>query len=281
MITYTEDELRALEEKAQALRKTVLSMIHKAGSGHTGGSLSAVELLSALYFKTLNVSPEDPADPDRDRFILSKGHAAPILYAVLAERGFIDKKELGTLRKFGSILQGHPCRDKVPGVELSTGSLGMGISAGIGMALAAKVQNKDYKVVVLCGDGEMDEGQNWEAFMAANKWQPGNLTVIIDRNRVQLDGTEEEIMPTGDLGEKIRAFGLRTKEIDGHSFREIFEALDWADEPGTGTSVIIANTVKGKGVPFMEGKNIWHGKTIGDDDFEIIREIFGGDGYDL
>ncbi len=281
MITYSEEELRALENKATELRKTVLSMIHKAGSGHTGGSLSAVELLSALYFKALNVSSEKPDDPDRDRFILSKGHAAPILYAVLAECGYFDKKELGTLRTFGSILQGHPCRDKVPGVELSTGSLGMGISAGIGMALAAKVQDKDYKVVVLCGDGEMDEGQNWEAFMAANKWQPGNLTVIIDRNRVQLDGTEEEIMPTGDLSEKIRAFGLRTKEIDGHSFREIFDALNWADDPETGTSVIIANTVKGKGVPFMEGKNIWHGKTIGDDDFEIIRTIFGGDGYDL
>ena len=281
MITYTETELKALDQKAFELRKTVLSMIHKAGSGHTGGSLSAVEILSALYFKALNVSAEAPDDPDRDRFILSKGHAAPILYAVLAECGYIDKKELGTLRQFGSILQGHPCRDKVPGVELSTGSLGMGISAGIGMALAAKVQKKDYKVVVLCGDGEMDEGQNWEAFMAANKWQPDNLTVIIDRNRVQLDGTEEEIMPTGDLSEKIRAFGLRTKEIDGHSFAQILDALNWADEPGTGTSVIIANTIKGKGVPFMEGKNIWHGKTIGDDDFKIIRTIYGGDGDEL
>ena len=256
-----------LARRAAELRRTIVTTIHHAGSGHTGGSLSAVDILAVLYGHVLNVDPSDPHRADRDRFVLSKGHAAPALYAVLAERSFFPKDDLATLRRFGSNLQGHPSMDKVPGIDLSSGSLGMGLSAALGMALAARVNGLDYRVYVLCGDGETNEGQVWEAMMAASKYRPANLTVVIDRNHVQLDGPSDVIMPMGDLAAKVRAFGLNAVECDGHSPAELLEAFDAARAFDDGPTVIVARTVKGKGVSFMEGEAAWHGKPISEDDY--------------
>ena len=248
-----------MQRNAQELRLMIIDMIHRAGSGHSGGSLSIAEILTVLY--------------DRDRFVLSKGHGAPALYAILARKGIINKEELDTLRQLGSCLQGHPCMFKLPGVEMSTGSLGMGISVGVGMALAAKLQEKNYRVFVLCGDGELQEGQNWEAFMSIAKWKLDDLVVIIDRNSVQLDGTVDEIMPLGDLKSKLEAFGLAVISCNGHDTAELQHVFARAEKL-KGPVAIIANTVKGKGVSFMEGKSIWHGKTIGKEEYEqAIKEI--------
>ncbi len=244
------------------LRNRIIDTIYNAGSGHSGGSLSCVEILWTLYTQVLNVRPEEPDWPERDRFVLSKGHAAPALYVTLAEMGFLPSEELDTLRRAGSILQGHPDMRKTPGVEMSTGSLGMGISVGVGMALSGRLSGRDYGVYVLAGDGELQEGQNWEAFMAAARWGLTNLTVIVDRNGVQLDGPTEDIMPLGDVAEKVRSFGLRVRECDGHDCRAVLEALSWAGETPETTSVVVAHTVKGKGVSFMEGESAWHGKRI-------------------
>lgn len=255
-----------LERKAWELRKTVVDIIHEAGSGHTGGSLSCAEILTVLYESVLNIRPQDPLWPERDRFILSKGHAAPALYATLARKGFFELQQLHTLRKLGSPLQGHPCMFKVPGIEMSTGSLGMGISVGVGMALAAKLRRESFRVFVLCGDGEMQEGQNWEALMAAAKWSLENLTIIIDRNHVQLDGPEQEVMPLGSLSDKLAAFGMHTIPCDGHNTRQLLDAFHLAAEQ-TNPCAIIAKTIKGKGVSFMEGQSAWHGKPIGKEDY--------------
>lgn len=265
-----------LRREAAQLRRDIVTMIHSAGSGHSGGSLSSVEILACLYGAVLNASPERAADPERDRMILSKGHAAPALYAALAYHGYFPGEELLTLRRMGSRLQGHPCRDRLPGIELSTGSLGMGISAGLGMALAAFVSGKSYRVYVLCGDGELNEGQNWEAFMAMNKWRPDNLTVIVDYNRVQLDGTDQEIMPMDSLRAKIESFGLRVISCDGHDVEALLSAFDEA-RGADGPAVIIADTVKGKGVSFMEGKSAWHGKAIGEKEYRQAMSELGGE----
>ncbi len=266
-------DISEMKRSAQELRSTIVSMIYKAGSGHSGGSLSCVEILTVLYDEVMNYRPDDPNWADRDRFILSKGHAAPALYATLARKGLIDPEELGTLRQLGSRLQGHPCMFKLPGVEMSTGSLGMGISVGVGMALAAKLQRRKYKVYVLCGDGEMQEGQNWEALMSVSKWNLDNLVVIIDRNHVQLDGTEEQVMPLGDLAKKIGAFGLKVITCNGHDVAELCAAFREAAEH-CGPVAIIAETVKGKGVSFMEGKSIWHGKPVSKEEYEqAIKEL--------
>lgn len=267
--------VEALKQEALELRRDIITMIHSAGSGHSGGSLSAVEILVCLYGEVMKADGKDPAAEERDRLILSKGHAAPALYAVLAKYGYFPQKELATLRRLGSRLQGHPCRDRLPGVELSTGSLGLGISAGLGMALAGKLNRQNYHVYVLCGDGELNEGQNWEAFMAMNKWKPDNLTVIVDCNRVQLDGPSCRIMPMDGLKERIESFGLKTVSCDGHSIEALLAAFrETAAWEGPG--VIIAETVKGKGVSFMEGKSIWHGKAIGEAEFEAaMRELSG------
>ncbi len=265
-----------LQRRAQELRLDIVKMIHKAGSGHTGGSLSSAEILTVLYDHYLRVKSEAPDWPDRDRFVLSKGHAAPALYAVLARKGFFDPKEMDTLRRLDSCLQGHPCMFKLPGVEMSTGSLGMGISVGIGMALAARLAGKNYRTFVLCGDGELQEGQNWEAMMAAAKWNLANLTVIIDRNHVQLDGTEAQIMPMGDVAAKVAAFGLYTVSCDGHDTGSLIKAIDEAIASGRPTA-IVAETVKGKGVSFMEGQSAWHGKPIGAEEFDrAIRDLEEG-----
>lgn len=259
--------------EAKELRKVILRMAYEAGSGHIGGSLSSLEILMALYFSVLHVDPGQPEDEDRDRFILSKGHAAPALYAVLAYRGFFPIEELLTLRKLGSRLQGHPCRDKLPGIELSTGSLGLGISAGVGMALAAKLKNKAYKIYVLCGDGELNEGQNWEAMMTANKWNLDNLIIIIDKNDVQLDGLADEIMPMGDLEMKLRAFGIHTRFCPGHDIEQIMQSLNEMEKV-MGPKALIARTIKGKGVDFMENRSEWHGKRISEHEYlEAINQL--------
>lgn len=267
------DKYELMKRTAQELRVTIVSMIHNAGSGHTGGSLSCAEILTVLYDHVLDIDPENPLHPDRDRFVLSKGHAAPALYATLQRKGFFKKELLDTLRKLESPLQGHPCMFKLPGVEMSTGSLGMGVSIGVGMALAAKTKGLSSRVFVLCGDGEMQEGQNWEAFMSFHKWQLDNLRVIIDRNHVQLDGTEEEIMPLGDLKAKVESFGLYTITCDGHDVKELVKAFDEADKHN-GPVVIIAETIKGKGISFMEGQSAWHGKAITDEDYAVaLKEL--------
>ncbi len=253
--------VRALAEKARLLRRAVIEMLAAAGSGHPGGSLSAVEIVTALYFHVLRLKPEDPAWPDRDRFILSKGHAAPVLYAALAHRGFFPKEELLTLRKFGSRLQGHPDLRKLPGVEASTGSLGQGLSVGVGMALAGKLDGRGYRVWVLLGDGESEEGQVWEAAMAAAHYRLDNLTAILDYNGLQIDGRLEEVLSPLPFPEKWRAFGWAVREVDGHDLAALLEAFAWASGVRGQPSVVIAHTVKGKGVSFMEGSVDWHGKA--------------------
>ena len=259
-------------DDCRRLRRTIIDMIHTAGSGHSGGSLSCVEILWTLYNGVLRYRPDDPAWGDRDRFILSKGHAAPALYAVLAAKGLLRADTLATLRQAGSPLQGHPDMRKVSGVEMSAGSLGMGISVGVGMALAGRLSGKDYQVYVLVGDGELDEGQNWEAMMAAAKFRLGNLTVIVDRNGVQLDGPVEAIMPLGDLAAKLRAFGLNVLECDGHSVDALGTTLAEAGRHRPRPAAVIAHTVKGKGVPFMEGQSAWHGKPIDDEAYRRAIE---------
>jgi transketolase len=253
--------IKNLEEKARCLRCHIIKMLAEAGSGHPGGSLSAVEIVTALYFHVLRIDPRNPSWPDRDRFILSKGHAAPLLYAALAERGFFPVEELLTLRKLGSRLQGHPDLRKVPGVEASTGSLGQGLSIGLGIALAGKLDRKGYRVYVLLGDGEIQEGQVWEAAMAAAHYRADNLTAIVDYNGLQIDGPVAEVLSPLPIAEKWRSFGWEVREVDGHNFRDLLEAFSWAARVQEKPSLIIARTVKGKGIPFMENAVDWHGKA--------------------
>ena len=260
----TFEEERHLKKHSLQVRRDILSMLHKAGSGHPGGSLSAVEILVYLYERQLRIDPASPQWPERDRMILSKGHAAPALYAALAHRGFFPPEALWTLRQLGSALQGHPDMKKTPGVDLSTGSLGLGLSAGLGMALIAQLEGKAFRTYVLMGDGELNEGQNWEAAMAAAKFGAANLTAIVDRNRVQLDGTSDEIMPLDDLAAKFQSFGWNTIAADGHSFPSLEAAFRQALKEASAPTVIIAETIKGKGVAMMEGKSEWHGKLLDD-----------------
>ena len=256
----SQPSLTELKRIARGLRIDIVKMIGAAGSGHPGGSLSEVELLTALYFRVLRHDPKNPAWADRDRFVLSKGHGCPALYAVYAATGYLDPSLLPTLRKLSSPLQGHPDKRMLPILEASTGSLGQGISIGIGMALAARLDRKDYRVFVLVGDGEIQEGQNWEAAMFAPFHKLSNLTVIVDNNHQQLDDFTDKILSLSPLPEKWAAFGWNVKEIDGHDFEQVIPALEQAranssDQP----TVIIANTVKGKGVSFMENNIKWHG----------------------
>ncbi|MEG3068989.1 MAG: transketolase [Syntrophaceticus schinkii] len=253
--------VRDLETKARLIRENIIRMLAEAGSGHPGGSLSSVEIVTALYFNVLNLKPEEPGWPDRDRFILSKGHAAPLLYAALAERGFFPREELLTLRKLGTRLQGHPARGMVPGVEASTGSLGQGLSMGLGIALAGRLEQRDYCVYVLLGDGECQEGQVWEAAMAAAHYRTGNLTAILDYNGLQIDGPIKEVMSPLPFPDKWRSFGWAVQEVDGHDFQDLLAAFDWAAGIKDRPSMIIANTVKGKGVSYMENEVGWHGKA--------------------
>ncbi len=252
------DELR---EMAKRLRRHVITMTATAGSGHPGGSLSAADIITALYFKVMCHNPRNLQWSDRDRFILSKGHAAPILYAALAESGYFPVEELTTLRKLDSRLQGHTDRNLTPGVEMSAGSLGMGLSFGIGVALAAKLDHRDYRTYVLLSDGECDEGQTWEAALSAAHFKIDNLTAIVDCNRIQLTGWTRDIMNLEPFSQKWQAFGWHTIDIDGHDFNQILAAFQEAEKIKNKPPVIIARTIKGKGVSFMENNAKFHGKA--------------------
>jgi transketolase len=249
-------------------------MTRAAGSGHPGGSLSCTDILSALFFKVMHHRPIDPAWEDRDRFVLSKGHAAPAYYAALAESGYFPTDELLTLRKLGSRLQGHPSRNKLPGIEMSTGSLGQGLSTSLGMALAAKLDRKAYRIYCLCGDGEQQSGQIWEAAMLGAHYELDNVTTFLDRNMLQIDGPTEKIMSLEPLADKWKAFGWHVIEIDGHNMREILEACDKAKEVRNRPTMVIAHTVKGKGVSFMENALSFHGKSPNDEETKKgLREL--------
>ena len=252
-------DISFLKEKAKEIRKSIVSMITEAKSGHPGGSLSATDILTALYFSEMNVDPTNPKMVGRDRFVLSKGHAAPAIYATLAEKGYFSKDELMTLRKFGSRLQGHPDMKKLPGIEISTGSLGQGLSVANGMALNAKIFDENYRTYVVLGDGEIQEGQIWEAAMTAAHYKLDNLCAFLDSNNLQIDGNVSEIMGVEPLDKKWEAFGWNVIKIDGHDFEQILSALDKARKCKGKPTMIIAKTIKGKGVSFMENVCGFHG----------------------
>jgi len=261
-------DIKSMEERAKVIRRHVVRMLAKAGSGHPGSSLSTVDLLVALFYNKLKHNPQQPAWPDRDRFVLSKGHACPALYAVLAEMGYFGIDKLDTLRQFGSILQGHPCMKTTPGIEISGGSLGQGLSVGLGIALAAKLDKKDYRTYVMLGDGELAEGQVWEAAMAASHYKADNLCAIIDQNGLQIDGFIHEIMSSYPIPDKWRGFGWHVIEINGHDYNAILSAYDEAEKIKGKPTVIVAKTIKGKGVSFMENQVDWHGKSPSKDEAE-------------
>jgi transketolase len=250
-----------LQQIAKTIRRDIVSMVANANSGHPGGSLSSVEILVSLYYGIMQHDPKNPAWEDRDRFILSKGHAAPVLYSTLAESGYFPVSELMTLRKLDSRLQGHTERNRLPGVEMSAGSLGQGLSFAIGCALAGKLNNKSYRVYALLGDGECDEGQVWEAAMAATHFRADNLCAIVDKNGLQIDGWTRDIMNTEPLADKWRAFGWNVIDTDGHDFEKLIDAFEHARSTKQQPTVIIARTVKGKGVSFMENNVDFHGKS--------------------
>ncbi|MDI3482549.1 MAG: transketolase [Candidatus Methanomethylophilaceae archaeon] len=253
-------EVEMLREKARLIRKHVIEMTCAAGSGHPGGSLSAAEIIATLYFKVMRHDPKYPEWEERDRFVLSKGHVAPALYAALAEAGYFPVEELRTLRELGSRLQGHPARGKLPGIEMSTGSLGQGLSVSNGMALAAKLNGSEHRIYCLCGDGELQSGQNWEAAMLAAHYRLDNVTLFIDRNRLQIMGDTESVMSLEPLADKWRAFKWNVLEIDGHDIEQIINASETARRCKGKPTAIIANTIKGRGVSFMENNPDFHGK---------------------
>lgn len=265
-----------MEDLCKTFRQDVVRVLYDKQTGHPGGSLSVCEILTALYFHAARIDARDPQQASRDRIILSKGHAAPMLYRVLAEKGFFPVSEMNTLRDFETRLQGHPSAKDTPGVELSTGPLGLGLSAALGMALGLKLDDSPAKVYVVLGDGEVNEGTIWEACMCAAKFKADNLIAILDWNGVQLDGTADEIMPTGNLPAKFREFGWTCLECDGHDIRDLCETLDKAILPGSKPVIIMARTVKGKGVSFMEGQSAWHGKPISDAEYAAAMQELGG-----
>lgn len=267
-----------LKQIAIELRKSAITMIYEAQSGHPGGSLSAADIVTALYFKEMNIDPANPKWEDRDRFVLSKGHVCPILYAALGKLGYFPKEYLHKLRQEGSILQGHPDMKKCPGIDISTGSLGQGLSCAVGMAIAGKRDNRDYRVFAMLGDGECDEGQIWEAVMAGYKYKLDNLIVFVDNNKLQLDGTCDEIMPNIDLGKRFEAFGYEVFYIDGHNMEEIVATLDKIRASNNNLpKAIIADTIKGRGVSFMENQLGWHGVAPNDEEYkQAMEELDGG-----
>ncbi len=260
-----------LEEKAVEMRETILTMIHGAKSGHPGGSLSATDLITALYFYEMKFDAKNPKWEDRDRFVLSKGHVCPALYAALILTGYLEKEEVHTLRKYGSRLQGHPDMKRTPGVEISTGSLGQGIAAAVGMAIALKRDGKDGRVFVMLGDGECAEGQVWESVQVASKYKLDNLTIIVDNNGLQNDGFVKDIMPLGDLATKFEAFGCETVKADGHCMQSITDTLDTIRDLKGKPKCIVAKCVKGKCVSFMENVAVWHG--IAPDDAQLKQAL--------
>ena len=261
-----------LQKTANEVRKSIITALHAAGAGHPGGSLSSTDIFTYLYFEEMNVDPKNVADPDRDRFVLSKGHCAPGLYSVMAEKGYFPKEELTTLRKLGSRLQGHPSMQYLPGLDMSSGSLGQGISAACGMALSAKLDKKDFRVYTLLGDGELQEGQVWEAAMFAGFRKLDNLVVIVDNNGLQIDGPVDKVCSPYPIDKKFEAFNFHVINIDGHNFDEIKAAFEEAKNTKGMPTAIIAHTVKGKGVSFMENQAGWHGKAPNDDEFKQAME---------
>jgi transketolase len=250
--------MASLKAKAVEIRSSILTMVHQANSGHIGGSFSATELVVGLYYNIMRHDPANPTWPERDRFILSKGHCAPVIYAVLADCGYFPKEDLAHFRRPGSHLEGHPYQPKTAGVEASTGTLGLGLSTALGMALGGKLRQQSHYYYVLCGDGELQEGQIWEAALFGNKYQLDNVIAFVDRNYLQTDGKTEDVMPLNPLPEKWRAFGWNVFEIDGHDFEQIFERVELAKKSKGKPTMIIANTIKGKGVSFMEDQAEWH-----------------------
>ena len=268
-------DIGVLREKARRIRCDALWMAHLSNTGHVGGSLSCADIVATLYFGIMRLRPEDPHWPDRDRFIMSKGHCCSAWYSALAERGYFPREELPTYRKIGSRLQGHPELGKTPGVEMTAGSLGHGLSAGIGMALGGKLDKKDYRVFVLIGDGEIQEGLNWEAIMSAPNFHLDNFVAILDRNGHQSGGAVDWIMPLGDMADKWRSFGWDVLEIDGHYIPSLVDAFSLAPRKLGVPTFVLCNTVKGKGVSFMENDNLWHGKAPDRDQLERALEEIG------
>ncbi|WP_291576448.1 transketolase [Clostridium sp. UBA4548] len=270
--------LESLKDITKNIRQDIIKMLTESGSGHPGGSLSAVEIMTTLYFNEMNVDPKNPKDPNRDRFVLSKGHAAPVLYSVLAEKGFFNKEELMGLRKLGSMLQGHPNMNYIPGVDMSTGSLGQGISAAVGMALAGKLDKKEYRVYTLLGDGELEEGQVWEASMAAAHYKLDNLTAFVDFNGLQIDGDVEDVMNPNPIADKFVAFGWNVIALeDGHDLEAIKNAIEEGKKVKDKPTMVVCKTIKGKGVSFMENEAGWHGSTPNKEQCEQALSEIGGE----
>ena len=268
-----QDELVKLKNKANEIRIRAVDMVYKAQSGHPGGALSVADYVAACYFGFMNLRPEEPGWPDRDRFVLSKGHACPAQYAALAMKEFFPLEELDTLRKEGSKLQGHPSMTKCPGIDISTGSLGQGLACGVGMAIGAKLDGKDYRVYCAVGDGECQEGEIWEAANTAHKYRLDNLFVFVDDNNLQIDGTCDEVMPNIDLGEKFRAFGFDVYEIDGNSMEQIVGAIELGHAAANGKpKCLFAHTVKGKGVSYMENQCVWHGQAPNGEEYALAMK---------
>ena len=261
-----------LAKTANEIRKGIVTAVHSAKAGHPGGSLSCADLMTFLYFEEMNIDPKDPKKADRDRFVLSKGHCAPALYSTLAQRGFFPVEDLTTLRKLGSHLQGHPCMQHTPGVDMSSGSLGQGISVAVGMALSAKLSNDSYRVYTLLGDGEIAEGQVWEAAMFAGHKNLDNLVVIVDNNGLQIDGKIEDVCSPYPITDKFKAFNFNVIEIDGHDFNQIADAFKKARETKGMPTAIVAKTTKGKGVSFMENQASWHGTAPNDEQYAVAME---------
>jgi transketolase len=272
-----EKNIEKLKEVAKKIRRDIITMITEAASGHPGGSLSAVEILTTLYFCEMNVDINNPKDLNRDRFVLSKGHAAPALYSVLARKGFFDIAELNGLRKFRSILQGHPNMKLVPGVDMSTGSLGQGISTAVGIALAGKLDKKEYRVYSLLGDGELEEGQVWEATMSAAHYKLDNLTAFVDHNGLQIDVKCSDVMSPEPVSDKFRTFGWNVIDVDGHDFEQLINAIEEAKTVKGKPTMIVCKTIKGKGVSFMENEASWHGTAPSKEQCDIALKEIGGE----
>ena len=260
-------DITELTQKAKEIRKDIIEAVYNAKSGHPGGALSIADILAVLYFKELRIDEKNPRWEDRDRLVLSKGHCSSGLYAALAERGYFEKEKLKTFRKLDSILQGHPDLNQIPGVDMTSGSLGQGLSVANGMAIAGKMDNKDYRVYAILGDGEIEEGQVWEAAMTANKYKLDNLCVIVDNNNLQIDGTIEEVMSSYPIDEKFKSFGFNVINIDGNDIEQIINAFDEAKQVKGKPTCIVAKTIKGKGVSFMENKVEWHGKAPSEEEY--------------
>ncbi len=266
------DNIQELEKKAVEVRKGIIEAVYSGKSGHPGGSLSIADILTVLYFNEMNIDEKNPKWEDRDRLVLSKGHCSPALYSCLANRGFFEIEKLKTFRNINSNLQGHPDMNKVPGVDMTTGSLGQGLSSANGMAIAGKMNNKNYRVYCILGDGEIEEGQIWEAAMASNKYKLDNLCVIIDNNNLQIDGTIEEVMSSYPIDEKFRSFGFEIIKINGHDIDEILKAFDVAKNVKGKPTCIIAKTIKGKGISYMENQVGWHGKAPNEEQYKLAME---------